>query len=223
MAEHEHATDAPSPGTITRLAPQSKNPERVSVYVDDAFAFGIHQDLLLEFNLRTGLHLDTETQVAIMVAERERAARAKALDYLSYKPRTAQEVRRKLTRSGFADGVAEQAVARMQDLGYVDDADYARRYAEQRFRSKGHGPRRIAYDLRRRGVARQHIDAALDTLRADKDLTSRARALARKRWKRLSREQDPYKRRRKLSRYLQRRGYSFDVIRRITDELEASD
>jgi regulatory protein len=72
-------------------------------------------------------------------------------------------------------------------------------------------------------VARRHIDAALNALRAGEDLTDRARALARKRWKRLAREQDPYKRRRKLTRYLQRRGYSFDLIRRITEELESAD
>lgn len=220
MVEAQHKADMPEPGTITRIAPQAKDPERVSIYIDDAFAFGVHQNILLEFELRTGRHLDTETQVEIMLAERRRAARSKALEYLSYKPRTAQEVHRKLIRSDFPDDIAEQAVARMQELGYVDDADYARRYAEQRFRSKGHGPRRIAYDLRRRGVARRHIDAALAALREDEDLMERARDLARKRWKRLAREEDPYKRRRKLSRYLQRRGYSFDVIRRITEELD---
>lgn len=196
------------------------HPERVSVYVDGAFAFGIHQNVLLQFELHAGRHLDVDEQIEIMAAERKRAARAKALDYLSYKPRTAAEVRRKLARSGFDEVVADDAVARMRDLGYVDDAGYAHDYARERFRHKGHGPRRIAYDLRRRGVARHHIETALDDLRQEVDLLQSARELARKRWKRLAREDDPYKRRRKLSGYLRRRGYSFDVIRRVTEELE---
>ncbi len=208
------------PGTVTRLAGQQKNPQRVSVFIDGVFAFGVHVDLVVEFGLHKGQALSVEAQQRIVEADRARVARGVALVYLGYRARTEHEVRQKLARSGFDEAVAEPTVARLRELGYLDDAAYARAYVEARFRNRGYGPGRLRSDLRRRGVARGLIDAVLEALVDQEDMLEAARSHAEKRWPRLAAEADPFKRRRKLTQYLLRRGFSYETARRVVEELE---
>ena len=207
-------------GMVTRLVGQQKNPNRVSVFIDEAFAFGVHVDLVVEFGLHKGQALSVEAQQQMVAADRVRAAREVALVYLGYSPRTEREVRQKLLRSDFDEAVAEDTIARLRELGYLDDAAYARSYVEARFRNKGFGPGRLRSDLMRRGVAAAHIDAALDEMIEQDDVVEAARRHAEKRWPRLAAEADARKRRKKLSDYLVRRGFSYDIARRVIDELE---
>ena len=219
--EHDERRQRPlGPGTVTRLAGQKKNPQRVSVFIDEAFAFGVHVDLVVEFGLHKGQVLRVEEQQHIVEADRARAARAMALDYLSYRARTEYEIRQKLRRSEFADAVVEGAVAWLRELGYLDDAAYARSYVEARFRNRGYGPARLRSDLRRRGVAGRVIDAVLGVLVEEEDMLEAARSHAEKRWPRLAAEADAFKRRKKLSDYLVRRGFSYDITRRVVEEFE---
>lgn len=223
---HTDSDDAPRdlrPGTITRLARQKRDAERVSVFIDDAFAFGLALDLAVKAGLRKGRTLSVEEQQALLDDEERLKAKSVALDYIAYKARTEHEVRQKLRKKGFPEHVADEAVARVRELGYLDDADYARAYARGRMSGRGHGPHRIRADLRRRGVARSTIDAVLEELVEPDDLRETALRHGRKRWRRLQREDDPYKRRQKLAGYLQRRGFDFDLIREVTEVLEAED
>lgn len=199
---------------------QQKNPNRVSVFIDEAFAFGVHVDLIVEFGMHKGQALTVTVQEQMVAADRVRAARVVALAYLGYSPRTEREVRQKLIRSDFDEAVAEDTVVRLRELGYLDDAAYARSYVEARFRNKGYGPGRLRSDLMRRGIASALIDAALDEMIEQDDVLEAARRHAEKRWPRLAAEADPRKRRKKLSDYLVRRGFSFDIVRSVIDELE---
>ncbi|PSQ67139.1 MAG: recombinase RecX [Bacteroidetes bacterium QH_2_64_74] len=190
--------DAATSGTITRLESQVHNDDRVSVYLDGEFAFGIHEDLVVKHSLQVGA----------------------ALDYLAYKPRTEEEVRRKLRQEDVPSPVIEDVIARLYELEYLDDEAYAHDYAHNRFSSKKYGPVRIRRELTERGVDRRLADAAVDELFAEVDVTAAAWTHAEKRWPRLAGEDDPRRRRQKMYRYLRRRGFTSNTIRPILDELE---
>lgn len=207
------------PGHVTRLVRQQRNAERVSVFIDDAFAFGVHEDLVIEFGLHKGLALDVATQQRMVEADSGRAAMQVALDYLGYRARTEREVRQKLARRDFGEAVIERTLARLRETGYLDDAAYARSYVEARFRNRGYGPQRLRTDLLRRGVAPALIDAALEAEVEEDAVLEAARGHAARRWPRLAGEPDPRKRRRKLSDFLLRRGFRYDTVRRVVEEL----
>lgn len=210
-------------GRITALRVQQKNPERVSVYLDGRFAFGLYQDVVLSHGLRKGQVLSVAEQEALLAADAVLVAKAKALSYLAYRARSRFEVRRKLLRGGFDEAVVAQVLDRLEELGYLDDAAYARAYAQGRFETGGYGPQRVRSDLMRRGVARAVIDRVLaDVFSEQDDILETARAQAERRWARLAGEEDPRKRRKKLYDFLLRRGFSYDTIRRVADELEAA-
>ena len=212
--------DAATSGTITRLESQVHNDDRVSVYLDGEFAFGIHEDLVVKHSLQVGATLTPEGVRELERDEQYVDAKQAALDYLAYKPRTEEEVRRKLRQEDVPSPVIEDVIARLYELEYLDDEAYAHDYAHNRFSSKKYGPVRIRRELTERGVERRLADAAVDELFAEVDVTAAAWTHAEKRWPRLAGEDDPRRRRQKMYRYLRRRGFTSNTIRPILDELE---
>ena len=105
-------------GTVTRLAVQKKNPDRASVFVDGAYSFGVHQDLVLEFGLHAGRVLTDEDIVRIRRADARLAARSLALRYVAQRARTEHEVRRKLADAG--RGYAEIQALRIVHFARAD-------------------------------------------------------------------------------------------------------
>jgi regulatory protein len=213
-------SEATPEGTITRLDPQANNDDRVSVFLDGEFAFGIHEDLVVRHGLQVGASLTPEEIREIEADEAYVEAKQTALDYLAYKPRTEQEVRRKLRKQDVPRPVIDDVIARLYELEYLDDESYAHDYAHNRFSSKKYGPVRIRRELEERGVDRHLAAAAVDELFAEKSARGAAWEHAEKRWPRLADEDDPRRRRQKLYRYLRRRGFTSDTIRPILDELE---
>ena len=210
-------------GTVTRVVQQKRDPDRVSVFIDDQFAFGLALDLAVEAGLKKGKALAVDEQAALLAREQVHRARAAALDYLTYGAKTTAEVRRKLRSKGLDEAAVEDALAHVVRYGYLDDAAYARAYARGRFAGRGHGPQRLRADLLRRGVPREAVNAALDELAEAEDLAEAARHHGRRRWHALARETDPRKRKQKTMDFLVRRGFAFDLAREVTDALARSE
>jgi len=84
-----------------------------------------------------------------------------ALKALGYKERTEFELRSWLAERDVEDAEIEEVIALLAEAGAVDDASFARRYADDKRLLAGWGPDRIARALEGRGVAREHIEAAL--------------------------------------------------------------
>lgn len=230
MAFGQRKQDRPDPadldladGTITRIVRQKKDPDRASVFLDDAFAFGLAVDLVIDAGLRKGMPLSAHRQRELLIRQETFAAKAAALRYVNHRARTVDEVRRSLIQKGFAEPIVEDTVADLERLGLVDDASYARQYAASRFNGPGYGPARIRQDLIRRGVARRDIDAALDTLVETEDVGAEAREQATKKWRSLASEEDVRKRQKKTMDYLVRRGFGFDVARSAVEALASEE
>ena len=81
-----------------------------------------------------------------------------AARFLGTRPRTRWEVERRLRRAGAEDPVIEATVERLSALGYLDDAAFARWWAEQRDRGSPRGRRMIEAELRQHGVPRDVIE-----------------------------------------------------------------
>lgn len=208
---------------MTSIRAQTRSPDRVSIFVDGRFAFGIHRDVLLEFELAKGRELTVRRQIELIRRDTFFKARGAAYGYLSYRDRSAAEIRRRLERDDYDADVIEDVVHVLQEAGLVDDRRFARAYAEDRFRSGGYGPLRVRSDLRKKGVGRAAVDAAIADVFSERgELLGRVRELGAKRWNQLSREADLRKRRKKVYDYLARRGFNYEMVRRIVNELEAA-
>jgi regulatory protein len=95
------------------------------------------------------------------VGRRDQEPYELALRALSYKERTESELRGWLAEREVGEAEIEEVVALLMEAGAIDDASFARRYAEDKVQLAGWGPDRIASSLEGRGISREHIEAAL--------------------------------------------------------------
>lgn len=211
------------PGTITRLQTQRKNNKRVSIFIDGHFAFGIHQDVLLQHNLYSGLFLDLPTIQTLKKADALLRAKEAAMMYLGHRARSIHEVNQKLQQKGFDAAVIKSVRERLIELGYLDDRSFARQFVKGRFQAKGYGPQRLRSDLYRLGIASTLIEEVLEQELEEEDILNRALQQGKKKWKQLRRETDTFKKRKKLFDFLLRRGHTPDVSRQVAELLKKED
>jgi regulatory protein len=129
-----------------------------------------------------------------------------ALRALSYKERTESELRGWLAERGVDGGEIEEVIALLAEAGAIDDASFARRYAADKRELAGWGHDRIAAALEGRGVAREHIEAALAGENEGRQL-ERATALLRERGMSCASRRE----RERALRLLVRRGYPLEL------------
>ena len=123
-----------------------------------------------------------------------------ALRALRYRDRSAAELDARLERRGVGEAEREQALETLERVGYVDDDRFARTRAEQ-LAARGSGDALIRHDLEGRGLAAEHVDAALAALEPERD---RATEIAARRGRSL-----------KTARYLASRGFDPDALEGI--------
>lgn len=125
--------------------------------------------------------------------------------YLSFRARSALEVRDYLSKKGYSASIIEEAIARLEDYGYVDDAEFAKQFVDSK---DGWGSRRLSFELRRKGIDPETIDEVMLSPSVEKD---RCRRLAFAYLRRQGSRQDQAVRRR-LWAHLMRRGFSREAI-----------
>lgn len=209
--------DRPRSGTITAIRTQQRDQERVSLFLDDTFAFGLNQQIVLDRGLHAGQTL-TEADSSHLIALDEIArATAAALQFLGYRPRSEGEIQRRLRQRGFADSAIDATIARLRDWRYVDDGDFAQRWIENRLVHRPRSARLLAQELRAKGVDAGTTAEAIDE--AEIDEVADARALAAEKMRKLSNLPEEVRIRR-VTGFLARRGYGFGVIRSALQELD---
>jgi regulatory protein len=124
-------------------------------------------EMVAEYGLRVGLELD-EAAVGRVVQDAGRVACFdRALDALARRSRSRSGLERWLRQRDYAADAITPALDRLEALGLLDDAAFARGFARSRLVGRGFGPRRVAAELSRHGVARQVADAVLAELGAE--------------------------------------------------------
>ncbi len=134
-------------------------------------------------------------------------ARGRAYRYLGHRDRSVAEVRAYLAGKEVEEDVAEAVVAELLELGYLDDARFAQRYAEDRRTLDGWGAERIARQLAAVGIEREHVDAVLAERDAGEELDAAVEVLQRK----LRAPCADDRERDRALRLLVRRGYDLEV------------
>jgi len=199
-------------GTISALRYQKRNKNRVNVYLDDQFAFGLAA--IEAARLRVGQVLSDDDIARLRRQDDVERAHERALNFLSYRPRSEAEVRRNLRKKDVTDEAIEAVVERLTRAGMLDDREFARYWVENRLQFNPRGARALDHELREKGVPVSIID---DTLAGfDEEPTARKAAEAGAR--RLA-HLEPTAFRRRLGAYLARRGFSYAVISPLVEEM----
>jgi regulatory protein len=191
---------------ITGIKAQKKNPERVSVYLDGEYAFGLSR--ITAAWLQIGQRLSEEKINSLCEQDESEVAYQRALILLNHQQRTSHEIRQKLIEKGFSSTRVEEVVDRLTQAGLVEDGQYALLWVENRNTYHPRSRRLIRMELRQKGVAEDQIDQALLGSAEDDELATQAAMQQIRKYSDL----DWPEFRKKMSAFLLRRGFSYGTV-----------
>ena len=154
------------------------------------------------------------------------AARGVAYRYLGFSARSRAEIERRLEKDEFPPDVIAAVIVELEAQNYLNDAQFAQDWIADRADRKKYGKGRLKAELQRRGIDKELIEEAMEDV-AEEEEVKRALAAARQKWhpERIA-EADHESRqaeKRKIAAFLQRRGFSWAIIKQVFAQLMAND
>jgi len=197
--------------TITSIK-QQKNKNRVNVYLDDKFSFGIDLDNFVLLGLRVGQEL-TEKEIEEIVKKAEfQKALDKTYRFAMVRPRSEKEVLDYLKRKKYHILIYDKLLEKLKYFDLLDDFKFAKWWVEQRLLLGKKSKRVIEQELLQKGINRNTIEDVLGETKIDEE--KMAKELVEKRmyrWEKL----DPKLRRQKIAQYLVGKGFGWEIIEKV--------
>jgi regulatory protein len=199
---------------ITAIKAQVKNTERVSIYLDDKYAFSLTQNQLLDLKLHSGKELSEQDVAELKKASDYGKLLERVMNYVMIRPRSIREVRDYLWRKKADPDMSQRVITYFEDRGYLNDKAFASSWVRARQLTKPISKRRLVAELRQKGVASEYIDSAVmhdeyNEITALKEIILKKRKLAR------------YQDEQKLMQYLARQGFGYDTIKNTLSEIDS--
>jgi regulatory protein len=148
-------------------------------------------------------------------------AKNAAYRFLTYRPRSRAEIDKKLHDKEFDDAIIETVLADLARLGYVNDLQFALGWTRSRIMLRGFGRRRIGQELKNKGIGPDIIREAFAEVFSDETEIETAKRVAEKKIITMK-SLDRVTRRRRLAGFLERKGFSFEIIREVLNHTDKS-
>ncbi len=194
---------------ITAIEPRRKGFSQL--YIDGEAAVKLDTEILLKRNVKVGDEITDDELYELIGASDQRRASEKALYLLEYRNHSKKELEDKIARTAASREAAKAAAEHMESLGLINDEQYARDFAQSLFVYKKFGKRRVAQELRQKGIAKELIDEILMEYDNDDGTSQTIREILEKKYRGFGEDE---KMKRRAVAALQRYGYSYDEIKR---------
>ena len=190
---------------IRELKPSQRVEGRWLAILEDNTILRMSENEVIDFALYAGKELSDEETAALLGSVQRSVRKEKAIELLSRKPQSRRELERKLTQWEASEEETAALCDRMEELGYLNDAEYAAKVVRH-YSAKGFGVRKLRDELYRRGVPRDLWEEALEQAEAPDDAIDAFVA------KKLAGKSPDQKELKKISDALARRGHSWSDI-----------
>ncbi|MFZ5932942.1 MAG: RecX family transcriptional regulator [Patescibacteria group bacterium] len=200
---------------ITRIKPQ-KNKNRVNIYLDGKFGFGLDLENFVKLGLKVEQEL-SEKEVAEIVKKAEfQKISDKLLRFATLRPRSEKEIKIWLKKKKVYPSLYENLFKRLKRLELLDDKKFAAWWVEQRVTFKPRGKRALALELRNKGIDKEVTDEVLAAMDFDEEAAAEELLLRkREKWKSLEGREA----RQKMAAFLARKGFGWGVIEKTLNKL----
>lgn len=191
---------------------QQRNKNRVNVYLDDEFGFGIDLDNFVLLHLKVDQEL-TDREVADIVKKSEfQKTLDKLLRFATLRPRSEKEIYNYFKRKKIHESIHKDLFKRLNKLELIDDKEFAKWWLEQRKNFKPKSRKVLLQELRMKGIKKEIIDEVLGSEEIDEEKIARD-ILEKKsyKWEKMN----PKDRRQKMSQYLLGKGFSWEIIGKV--------
>ncbi len=196
--------------TITAIEPRRR--QMCALFIDGEYVMNLDAQTLIENRFDVGREIDDDELGEIIEKSNERRAKDKALWLISYRSHSKKELFDKLRRD-FDEDSAQKAVDRMQELGLINDGEFAKAYARKLVYGKKMSLRAAELELRRKGIDNITAEQVLSDL--EYDAQTQIIEFISKKYRNIEDE----KVRRRAVAALQRKGYGWDDIKQAIETL----
>ncbi len=203
---------------ITDIKPQKRDSERRSLFVDNEFLCGVDEEIVTILGLKVGQEIDKKRIKEILYKEEVKKAKDYAFKLLSYRPRSIRELQDRLKKKDYSSKVTSEVVKNLKRLKFLNDKEFARMWVESRIKTRPMGRYRLYQELIQKGIDRDLIEKTLSNYQEEEEIEL-AKELAQRKLKKSYRNLDNLTAKRRLYGFLQRRGFSYDTIQEVMEEL----
>lgn len=205
---------------ISRITTQKKNVHRYNIFVkkgeDEVYLLSVDEDILIKHHIHKGLELTEESVALFEEEDTVQFGYIRAIQYLSYRLRSIQEVVDHLQKLEVEEEHIPQIIERLLKEKYLDDTAFANMFVKHRIQTSTKGPQMVFQELKAKGVSDKIAEIATDAYTFDIQ-EERAMKVAEKRMKRKGKESSQ-KKRQQTEAALYRNGFSGEVIRHVISE-----
>jgi regulatory protein len=203
---------------ITDIQVQKKYPSRRSIFLDGKFFCGVSEDVAARFHLERGMEIDEDKLKELLYEEELSKAKSYVYRILARRMYTIKEIRDKLVEREYVEKIIEDVIATLERYGYLNDRTYAEEWIESRMRSKPKGKIALKRELERKGIDRSIIEDALSQAFDQSKEAEMALDLARRKVRSYNAD-DPVAAKRKLQSFLIRRGFDFETVKDVIEQV----
>lgn len=195
---------------ITDMTLQKRDPNKKNIFVDGNYVFALSHTDVAYFRLEIGKEISEEIFEYIQNSLIYIQAQEKALTYLGYKMRTKKEVEQKLLEKEFSEEIIARVMVFLEDYRYIDDREYAVHYVKERLRLRPRGAMLLRMELKQKGICEEWIVEAI----AEANPSEEQDAIGLLEKKLRGNYEIDEKKKKQLYGFLQRKGYSYDTIKK---------
>jgi regulatory protein len=203
-------------GRITAIEIQKNDPDRRSIYIDGDFSVGVSSEVVLTLGLYVGQEVGEQELEAVAYREDRQKAINSAINLLSYRDRTIGEIEKRLKSKSYPEDLIGEVIEELTRLELVDDKKFSKDWVESRGKFKPKSRSALVAELRNKGVDKELAERAVENIDDEGELKM-AKSVAENAARKTSKEGDALVR--YLSGVLARRGFNWEIIRRVLEEL----
>jgi regulatory protein len=207
---------------ITKISVQKHNKERYSIFTDsgrgEEYAFSVDEDVLIKHNLKKGMELDDFSVTEMLFQDDIRKAYNTAINYLAHRMRSEAEVRDYLIKKEIAEPVIKEAIHKLFEYKFLNDEEFANAFVRTQLNTTDKGAEVIKMELKSKGISPDIIAKVVEEVSFDEQL-EKAIKLSDK-YAQKNKKDSSRILKQKIEQMLQRKGYSFAIIRAALDQTQ---
>lgn len=193
-------------GKITKIEIQKYHKDRVSIFLDDVYAFSLFLETAMKHCLKKGIEIDENQKVQLLHESDSRIALDQAVKYLKDTMKTKQQMIEYVKKHGYDDNIIDYVVQKLEEYHYLDDEMYTQKYIKTYLGKVG--KRKIEYDLMKKGIDKHLIEKYLSLEEVSTDQVVHLIE------KKIGNNDLDQKMKEKIFRYLIGKGFSYEEIKK---------
>ncbi len=205
---------------IEKIIKHEKKKNKYLIYLEDGSCHELVSEILLKFGLRSGDLVDEKKLIEIFQQAKLFEARNSALRMLAKRMRTEKEIIDKLKTKGHDEYVIDTIINDLKRINLINDDDFTERYINDSITlKKPYGKFALMHKMQKFGLNKNKVSEKLGSMISDEDETALAVSLVKKKLPTLEKF-DVHKKKQRIANFLAGRGFSWDTIRKVFDDLK---